>query len=179
MEWALSALLVSSAVLLASSLAALPERSCSNTLNLCTQDSRAASFPNDCVFVDADPAVKCNTISLYLHLGQTKAIIPADDCLQVNVYPGTYTLSLYTSILNYSAVISAPGGGVSVINQSGCVPMTELTTGSPLWFQRSATSSPEVGEFFVQLDGISFEGFPRPLQFDAMDYVGISNCTFT
>ena len=172
MKWALSALLLS-ALVLASSLAALPDRSCSNTLNLCTQESRA---PSNCVLVDEDPAMLCNTRSLYHLLEQRKAVVSADDCLQVNIYPGTYSLSLYTDMLNYSAVISAPEGGVRVTCESECVNTTNITSSSPLWFQRS---SPEGGEFFVQLEGISFESCPRPLQFDAMDYVDISNCNFT
>lgn len=179
MKRTLPLLLASLAVLLASSLAALPERSCSNTLNLCTRDSSGEPLPNDCVFVDEDPAVLCNSISIYLHLEQTKANVAADECLRVNMYPGTYSLSQYTSILNYSAVISAPVGGVTVTCESECMNKTNITYGSPLWFQRNTTSSAEVGEFFVQLEGISFESCQRPLQFDAMDYVGISNCTFS
>ena len=85
-------------------------------------------------------------------------------------------------MLNYSVVVSAPQGGVSILCGSECPNVTDASSARLLWFQRETTASRflsiEIDEFFVQLDGISFSGCNNPLQFDAVDYVGISNCSF-
>ena len=188
MEAQVCRLLLTSALLAATSLAALPARECSISLSLCTSDSGAASAPDHCTFVDADPATFCNSLSPYLE--RHKSLVAADDCLEMRLYPGTYTLTEYSSTLNYSAVITAVEDGVTITCVSECAGEPEDST-SPLWFQRnsafsshlslnsSSATSGEDGEFFVQMEGVSFESCQRPLRFDAMDYVGISNCSFT
>ena len=177
--WLIHAVL---ALLATLSLAVLPERNCSTTLSL-----RAPSDEGgNCTFiVDAGETTGvCYSLSDYLQRYNT--LIAASDCLEVKLYPGTYSLTDYSNTLNYSLVVAAIEGEVTIT----CQPDEAVTTGSPLWFQRySAFSSypspapspmvPENGEFFVQIERVNFESCQRPLQFDAMDYVGISNCSFT
>lgn len=166
-------------------LAAPPERNCSISLVLrpgATSDKDSCTLTEDA----GDSSGACDSLSAYLE--RYKTLVAVDDCLDLRLYPGTYTLNDYSTTLEYSAVIRALGSGVTVTCEPGLEGSS--TTGSPLWFQRhsvfssypsSGTSSvtADKGEFFVQIEGVQFENCTRPLQFDAMDYVGISNCSFT
>ena len=152
------------------SLAVLPERNCSTVLSLRTDGGTCAN--------SGETTDACNSLSDYLTRYNSR--IAASDCLEVKLYPGTYTLTDYSNTLNYSLVVGAVAGGVTIT----CQPDEAATTGSPLWFQRygafsSHPSPPSPSEFFAQIEGVDFESCQSPLQFDAMDYVGISNCNFT
>ena len=157
-----------------------PNRNCSTSVDLCT----AAESTNNCTVVADDvrnTSLKCSSISFLLK--QHKSIVRGGDCLQVNLHPGTYSLSDYEVQLNYSVILTAPEGDVSLSCENECLPrpVDPVTSGSPLWFQQSeqSTTTSDAGEFFVLLEGISFEYCQRPLLMDAMDYVVISNCSFT
>ena len=153
------------------SLAVLPERNCSTVLSLRSSDGG--------ICTDAGETTDgCNSLSDILT--SYNPLIADNDCLEVKLYPGTYTLTDYSSTFNYSLVVGAVEGGVTIT----CQPDEAVSTGSPLWLQRysafsSHPSPPSPSEFFVQIEGVNFESCQRPLQFDAMDYVGISNCNFT
>ena len=95
--------------------------------------------------------------------------IQVDDCLQLSLYPGTYAIN-YNTILNYSAVFVAPSGNVNVKCLSTC--MSGSVTSSPLRFNGMA------GAKFVVVDGVTFEDCQKPLQFDGLDKITISNSSF-
>ena len=152
--------------------AAPPARNCSTSVSLCPQNSTNYMHGDNCTLVNDDSDVTFDSISTYLE--GYKSLIPAGECLEVKLSPGAYSLSLLPSPLNFSAVFTASEKGVSLT----CLPIQEDTnaTASPFWFHRPSNCSED--EFFVQLSGINFESCPRPIQFDNMDYVGISNCNF-
>ena len=100
-------------------------------------------------------------------------MVEASDCLDVSLRGGDYTLTDYTTELKYSLVLRGVDGAVIISCQQTD---DELTSGSPFWLSRDPADG--TGEFFVHLEGISFQKCGRPLQFDAMDYVGISRCNF-
>ena len=59
--------------------------------------------------------------------------------------------------------------------QSDCVPPVNSTDpGSPLVINATETDA----ELFVVLEGLNFQDCPRPLQFDELDSVLITDCTF-
>lgn len=158
---------------------------CSNSLSLCTQQF-TSSRDNCTVVIDdtSDQSLECNSISFFLE--HYKSVVGGSDCLQVNLYPGTYTFSDYLVKLNYSVILRAPEGRVNISCETQCLsrPADPIVDGSPLWFLRddifTSTNdpSPAVEVFFVQLEGIDFQNCQRPVQMDNMDYVGISHCSF-
>ena len=164
-------ILVIIALLLQSALSALPVRNCSKSLNLCTRKSEIDSAPIDCVNVSEG---HCRGFSHYLPSDYVQARV--DDCLQVNMYPGVYSFAQDEFVYNSSLVLSAPQGGVIVTCDAACNGTSFLWL---LLFQRSDSFlKEEASYFFVQLGGIHFESCQQSLQFDAMDFVGIYNCSF-
>ena len=164
------------ALLLQSALSSLPVRNCSKSLNLCTRISEIDPAAIDCVKVSEG---HCRGLSYYLPANYVQARV--DDCLQVNMYPGVYSFGQEEFVLNSSLVLSAPQGGVIVTCDAACSPLngTSLRQLPILLFQRSNSFlKKEAYYFFVQLEGIYFESCQQSLQFDAMDYVGIYNCSF-
>ena len=171
-------LMVALVLLLQNTLSALPVRNCSKSLNLCTRESLVDSVPNNCCFLEKPRTVINASISYYLSSKFYSYIV--DDCLRLVMYPGTYIFSEDASYLNFSVVITAPLGRVRVVYGGEYSTSTSSSLHSLLWFKREDVFLySEKREFFVQLEGISFEGFQHTLQFDTMDYVGISNCNFT
>ena len=171
------AFIVALPLLLQTTLSALPVRNCSKSLSLCTTES--PSDPSDCFFVERTHTVTNRSLS---HCFSSKSYfnVTVDDCLRLVMYPGTYIFAEDTSYLNFSVVITAPLGRVRIVCGDEYATSTSATPHSLLWFKRKDTFlSSEKREFFVQLEGISFEGCQHTLQFDTMDYVGISNCNFT
>ena len=160
---------VLSALLSAVSQAVLRERNCSTCITLqsqCTTPEAACKYLSDI-------------------LKQYNGLIAAGDCLEIKLTPGTYVLADYNTTLNYSLVMRALEPGAVSISCQQLEQENIIRNGSPFWFQRydafSSHRSPIMdndGEFFVQLEGVHFERCLKPLQFDAMDYVGLSNCTF-
>ena len=166
--------MVALTLLLRTTLSALPVRNCSQSLNLCTRESRES----DCFYVEEHPRTN-RSISHYLS-SKSYFYGTVDDCLRLVMYPGTYIFAEDTSYLNFSVVITAPLGRVRVVCGDEYATSTSASSHSLLWFKREDVFiSSEKREFFVQLEGISFEGCQHTLQFDTMDYVGISNCNFT
>ena len=126
-----------------------------------------------CVLSSQDGFTNCRTLAEILNA--LKEQIPSDDCLQLSVDPGTYTLTSYETTLNYSAVISAPSGNVTFTCLSNCTTGSQaVVDGSPLAFESNSVT----GSRFVVMEGITFEDCWRPLQFDAINNVTISDCTF-
>ena len=110
-----------------------------------------------------------STTNLTELLTSMSSHIQENDCLQLSFYPGTYVIS-YNTILNYSAVFLAPSGNVNITCLSTC--MSGRVTSSPLRFNG------KVGAKFVMVDGVSFEDCQKPLQFDGLDKITISNSSF-
>ena len=127
----------------------------------------------NCVLSSQDGFTNCRTLAEILN--GLKKRIPSDDCVQLRVDPGTYTLTSYETTLNYSAVISAPNGGVTFTCLSNCMTGSQAVVGSsPLAFE----SNSKAGARFVVMEGVAFEDCQRPLQFDALNNVTINNCSF-
>ena len=161
-------------LLVRTTLSALPVRNCSVSLNLCTRES----LESDCFYVEEHPRTN-KSISHYVS-SKSYTYGTVDDCLRLVMYPGTYIFAEDASYLNFSVVITAPLGRVRVVYDDEYTISTSAYPHSLLWFKREDVFLySEKREFFVQLEGISFEGFQHTLQFDTMDYVGISNCNFT
>ena len=170
------ALIVGLFLLLQTTLSALPVRNCSVSLNLCTRESRES----DCFYVEEHLRTN-RSISHYLS-SKSYTYGTVDDCLRLVMYPGTYIFAEDASYLNFSVVITAPLGRVRVVCGEEYATSTSGPPHSLLWFKRERDDAllySKVRDFFVQLEGISFEGCQHTLQFDTMDYVGISNCNFT
>ena len=173
------ALMVTLVLLLQNTLSALPVRNCSKSLNLCTRESSVDSAPSDCFFFEEPRTVTNASISHYLS-SKSYFNVTVDDCLRLVMYPGTYIFAEDASYLNFSVVITAPLGRVRVVCGDEYATSISASPHSLLWFKREDVFlSSKKREFFVQLEGISFEGCQHTLQFDTMDYVGISNCNFT
>lgn len=100
-----------------------------------------------------------------------KRQIQIDDCLKLSLYPGTYIIS-YNTILNYSAVFLAPSGNVTLTCLSTDMRGSGTVTSTPLGFNGMA------GAKFVLMDGVAFQDCQKPLQFDGLDNVTISNSSF-
>ena len=167
-------------VLVTISLATLPERRCSLSVTLETSDLDHSTFSSD----DTDTADVFNSLSVFLEPYNT--LVSTGDCLEVKLHAGNYTLTDYNSALTYSLVLRAVEGVVTISCQQSD---KTVETGSPFCFQRYSAQTSHIspgtgegtdkdGEFFVQIEGVHFEKCQRPLQFDAMDYVGIANCSF-
>jgi hypothetical protein len=116
-------------------------------------------------------------------LEQYNSLVAADDCLEIQLSPGAYALASLRTTISYSLVMVAVEGEVNI----SCAQEDQASLpDSPFWFQRYSNLSsrqsplpPGDGEFFVQIQGVLWENCQRPLRFDAMDYVGISDCNFT
>ena len=127
----------------------------------------------NCVLLSQDGFTNCRTLAEILNA--LKEQIPSDDCLQLSVDPGTYTLTSYETTFNYSAVISAPSGNVTFTCLSNCMTRSQAIVGrSPLAFESNGVA----GARFVVMEGIAFQDCQRPLQFDAVNDVTINNCSF-
>ena len=152
--------------LIASTAAA--SQNCSNTFALSPGSSC------DCVTSSADELNGCQSLSELLVA--YNGIISEGDCLELNLEPGVYTLTSYTTSVNYSTIITAPSGEVNITCQSQCSGAVNETvaSGSPLAFHKNGTSRSS----FVTLEGITFQDCPLPLQFDDLDSATITDCTF-
>ena len=140
---------------------------CSNVVTLSPGNSC------DCVTSNTGELNGCQTLSELLVA--YNGMVSEGDCLELNLEPGVYTLTSYTASVNYSAVITAPGGGVSITCQSQCGTASEnVVSGSPLAFHKNGT----LQSSFVTLEGITFQDCLLPLQFDDLDNATISDCTF-
>ena len=159
-------------VIITGTSAVLLERNCSTSITL-----RAES--GNCTTVDGYTTGDCKRLSDYLD-EYNDGTIAANDCLQIKLLPGNYTLdSMRATNITYSLVLVAVDKEATLVS---CLSADEtlLTLNSPLWFQKIPSTSPAsiTGELFVEIEGVKFHNCPRPLRFDTMDYVGISNCTF-
>ena len=159
--------------LIAGSSGSLPERNCSK----CVVLGEAAN--DQCTHVKGDVG-DGSGFQLSAYLSDYNDKVSANDCLEVRLSPGLYTLdSIETTNVTYSIILVAVEKEAIV----SCQPTVNetLVTNSPLWFQRPSSFSPHSsnGELFVQLEGVRFQNCPRPLRFDTLDYVGISNCSFS
>ena len=151
------------------------------------QASEAADTPNNCSYTYTLRTGSLSTTSsisvqataggestlyssLYEFLTSLNVIIPADGCLQLSLEPGQYAISTaHSTILSYSLTVSAPRGGVTLHCEDDPV---SNTSHAPLKMSRTS------GVMFVLLDGVVFEDCSRPLQFDNLDRVSITNCVF-
>ena len=133
----------------------------------------------DCNEVNVDVTSNTGELSSCQNLSELlvayNGMVSEGDCLELNLEPGVYTLTSHTASVNYSAVITAPRGGVSITCQSQCGTASEnVVSGSPLAFHKNGTSQSS----FVTLKGITFQDCLLPLQFDDLDNVALRNCTF-
>lgn len=169
-------LVLAAALWMASSVATLPERQCSTSITLWS----SAAPPNErCTF--ASDTNDCKPLADILE--QYNSLVAADDCLEIQLSPGAYALASLRTTISYSLVMVAVEGEVNI----SCAQEDQASLpDSPFWFQRYSNLSsrqsplpPGDGEFFVQIQGVLWENCQRPLRFDAMDYVGISDCNFT
>ena len=144
-------------------------QNCGNTITLSPDNTC------DCGTSTVDVSNSCQSLSELLV--DYNRIVPERDCLELILEPGVYTLTGYTTSVNYSTVITAPRGGVTITCQSQCseTPTFEnVISGSPLAFHKNETSRFS----FVILEGIKFQDCLLPLQFDDLDNATIRDCTF-
>ena len=124
-----------------------------------------------CVRSSHDQYSTCTSFSMYLESFNTQS--PPSDCLQLLLEPGVYTLSnTRAATVNYSVVLTSTPPQSAVIS---CLDVLANLTGEdyfvPLMFGGGTKVS-------VLLEGIVFDGCNRPLQFDDLESVTISNCSF-
>lgn len=108
------------------------------------------------------------------------------DCLELIFAPGTYMLSstLTRVRIQFSLVMSAPEGGVTFaceesVCESGITPGATdggSTTSTLAMMAFEHTGLEE--STFVHIEGIDFRNCSGKLQFDEVDDVSITNCTF-
>ncbi len=103
------------------------------------------------------------------------AQIQSGNCLNLSLDPGVYTFSCSPTVLNYSAVITAPEGGVTFTCQTECAESVDNGNITHLVFRKSKN---ELGNVSVTLETLNFSDCAWPLQFDDIDYVTISGSTF-
>ncbi len=124
--------------------------------------------PNDlCSCTDLQERDDCMTLSEAF--GSADLTSPGD-CLELSLSPGDYHFSEREAILDYSVVITAPLGGVTFTCEC-----TDPQNIHPFSFRKAAD---DTSESFVAMDALSFRGCHWPLQFDNIDHVSISECTF-
>ncbi len=124
-----------------------------------------------CVRSSLDQYASCSSLSVHLESFNSNSI-PTSDCVQFVFEPGLYVLSAEagTTQVPYSVVLSSAAlQTVSVRCLSSDTPITRASYFQSLSF---------IGGTSVAIDGIDFEGCNGPLQFDRLDSVLITNCSF-
>ena len=123
---------------------------------------------------------RCSTLSGILQL--FNGVIGSEDCLLLELERGEYVISPITTVsVNYSLVmVAASGGGggeVVVACKSSQAKSSSCAGEIPPW-TFSKVGGGERSQVSVVLDGLKFEDCARPIQFDNLDRVAISNCWF-
>lgn len=136
--------------------------------------AQAAFSPPHCS-VHSNPSTVCSDsqsegdcLNLSDVLKGFRGQISPADCLELSLSPGVYQFGSKT-VLDYSAVIVAPNGGVKIT----CEHDDENT--GPFAFRKSEHQSEEM---FVVIHGLWFHSCSWPLQFDNLDSITISTSTF-
>ena len=152
----------------------------------CTEEN--TSRTSSCVLSSQDGFQRCRS-SLSEILAQNNGEISSGDCLLLELEQGEYLISsLSTVSVNFSLVLVAVDSGEVTVSCSGhgstqpassMQPNPSCATGGPtvpLMFGRKEGERGELA--VVLLRGIKFQDCPRPLQFDDLDRVTITNCWF-
>ena len=146
----------------------------------CTEKNTSRTAARQCVLSSKDGYRQCSSLSEIL--SKFSSIIGGDDCLQLELEEGEYAISSLTAIsVNYSLVMMAAGGLSGSDVAVSCF-QTQVnyncTVAGPLTVPLMFNKSDEEDESVVVLDGVKFQGCPRPFQFDNIDQVVIRNCWF-
>lgn len=148
--------------------------------SVCLADSEsfAALNVSQCVESSQDGFQRCSSLSGILT--QFVGVIESGDCLKLELEPGEFVIpptSTTVSSVNYSLVVVAPSGGVTVSCKSSLFMNTNssCTSSSALIFVKGGGERDKV---WVAMDGVKFEDCQRPFQFDDMDHVTFINCSF-
>ena len=144
-------------------------------------DSCATSaITTNCVQSSEDDFQSCSCLSRIL--ARFNDVINSEDCLLLSMEEGEYDISSTDPVdVNYTVVmVAASGGGAKVICQATQEEEEEesvnCTKSAPLVFNKRVGGERDRVE--VVFEGLTFEGCTRPLQFDNLDRVAISNCSF-
>ena len=159
------------------------QSSSSDPATRCTDEntSRTAS----CVLSSQDGFQQCRSLSEIL--SQSNGEIGSSDCLLLELEQGEYAISPFSTVsVDYSLVMVAVDSGEVTVSCSDqtqpsrtAVPKSSCASTDPtvpLMFGRS--EGRDWGEVVVVLDGIGFQDCPRPLQFDDLDRVTITDSWF-
>ena len=155
-----------------------PQPSSNDPATRCTEEN--TSKTSSCVLSSQDGFQQCR--SLPEILSRNNGEIVSGDCLLLELEQGDYAISsLSTVSVNYSLVMVAVDSGEVTVSCSGQTQPSRANSSCtldptvPLMFGRGEGDRSEVA---VVLDGIRFQDCPRPLQFDDLDRVTITDCWF-
>ena len=156
-----------------------PQSSSSDPTSTCTEES--TSRTSNCILSSQDGFQQCKSLSEILTQKQSE--IGSEDCLLLELEQGEYAISsLSTVSVSYSLVMVAVTSGDVTVSCSGQITQSSRVNSSsscsatvPLMFGRGEGERIEVT---VVLDGIRFRDCPRPVQFDDLDRVTITDCWF-
>ena len=161
-----------------------PQPSSSDPATRCTEENTSR-----CVLSSQDGFQRCRS-SLSEILSVNNGEIGSGDCLLLELEQGEYAIfSLSTVSINYSLVMVAVDSGQVTMSCSGHGSIQPTSSMQPNSSCATITSGPTVplmfgrnegerGELAVLLRGIRFQDCPRPLQFDDLDRVTITDCWF-
>lgn len=160
---------------------------CSHSYRIRPSDEGSSRpFCSEETCVETSPLMP-DTVSRCLSIRQLlsiyNSVIHAEDCLELMFAPGVYHLSSLPNMsVQYSLVMSAPEGGVSLTcARPTCACETQDTLSPP---DSSAVpmmvfnSSQVQEDMFVKISGIEFRNCSRQLQFNNVDSLSVTDCQF-
>ena len=156
-----------------------PQPSSSTTTGTCTEEiTTTGNTASSCVLSSQDGYQQCRSLSEIL--SQFNGLVGSGDCLYLELEQGDYAISSLSTIsVNYSLAVVAIDSARVTVSCSGQTGQPNRVNSScaadltvPLMFGK------ERGDVSVLLDGVRFQDCPRPLQFDDLDHVTITNCWF-
>ena len=138
-----------------------------------------SAITTSCVQSSEDDFQSCSCLSRIL--ARFNDVISSEDCLLLSMEEGEYAISPTDPVdVNHTVVmVAASDGGAKVICQARQEEEEEsvnCTKSAPLAFNKRVGGERDRVE--VVFEGLTFEGCTRPLQFDNLDRVAISNCSF-
>ena len=127
-----------------------------------------------CIVTSEDGFQQCSSLSGIL--ARFSGVVGTDDCLRLDLEPGDYVIPSTSSVtVDYSLVLSAPSGGVTVSCAPSQLKKSSCIESNPLMFVKR---DGERGRVSVVMEGLKVVDCPRPFQFDDLDSIVISNCWF-